>query len=452
MGRSKPMGRTLQGFIETRPGCRDIAHLIPFIQILEKAPRGNLRVMCSLPIRHGKTWTIVYAIVYWLKKDPTLRVIVMTHTSEKAKELAKDIRQLAREHDVTIQVRKRGLDAQEGYDTVYTWRTEQGGGVSVKTPGTSRLGADCDILIVDDPFESQVEADKPEIRDQIDNDIAFYTNRLSINGSVIIVMSRFHPDDVIGRRLKLKRGGWADNYFHASAIVDLGKPTERAFAPSWWPLEEIKERRADEAERDPSERTFFAQWQNEPFAPETNHFQPPARYPAMPTWPGIVTGGGIDMAFSRSRSADWFAVVVASFTQGLCYVRNVFRFKGDPREASNAMHAQQGLYGVMPWFSYVSGPERVAIPMLAEQGLSVQPMQAEVNKLWRAQRMIRLWNAGKILLPASAPWVEGFISRAKTFRGVDGDDDDEIDALVSLVNAMMWPGGSGTSVLGRRRM
>jgi hypothetical protein len=44
-------------------------------------------------------------------------------------------------------------------------------------------------------------------------------------------------------------------------------------------------------------------------------------------------------------------------------------------------------------------------------------------------------------VPQHEAWVDEFIGRAQSFRGVEGDDDDEIDALVSVCD-----GGLGSGV------
>lgn len=81
-------------------------------------------------------------------------------------------------------------------------------------------------------------------------------------------------------------------------------------------------------------------------------------------------------------------------------------------------------------------------------------MQAKANKLWRSTRTIARWNAGDILLPANAPWVTGFVKRMKEYSGNErSDDDDEIDALVSVCDAMLGFDGQGApAACGTRRI
>ena len=99
------------------------------------------------------------------------------------------------------------------------------------------------------------------------------------------------------------------------------------------------------------------------------------------------------------------------------------------------------MYGHGAIYSYVAGPEIGAVRYFAQNGIEIQGMPARFNKRVRAQRTIDLWNAGKILIPERAPWVASFLERTYSFRGIEGDADDEIDALVSAADGGMWSAG-----------
>lgn len=414
-------------------------HLKEFVEVLERAPRGGMRVLCSVPIRHHKTSTVMCAIVKWLKDDPTLSIGYMAYGLQRAKDVAKEIRDMAR---------NMGLQAVKGHDEIVNWRTEEGGGVKAFSADQSILGSSIDVLIVDDPYEGQSQADDPRVRELVTKTIDFYTNRLMPKGSCIIVMSRFHPEDAIGERSRRKAVPWL--YIHNRAIQEDGT----AYAHEVFTLEELLAKKAEAAEEDPTERTWYNQWQNEPRAPGAEYFNDPAKYPLDPPhWAGYRDYMGIDMAFTTGRTADWFAIVVARQCMGKYYIRNAHRFKADPREVPSIIKASFATYGRMPIYSYMSGPERGTIGRLADQGIQIQAMQPKVNKLWRAQRAIALWRSGNILVPQFGAWVEGFVGRAKLFRGAETDDDDEVDALVSLIDATFGQsGGFGPIGVQPRRM
>jgi len=416
-------------------------HLEEFVRLLEQAPRGNLRAMVSVPIRHHKTTTVMCAISWWLRRDPTLRVVYMSYSAKRAQEIGKDIRDLCT---------RMGTKPMRGYDTIENWRCEEGGGVSCMSADQSKLGADVDVLIWDDPFSGPLEADKPEVRAVVDETIAFYTNRLSRGGSCIGVMSRFHPDDAIGRRMK--RSGW--HYVHNRAIENEGTQEERAFAPSVFTLQEIKAKRAEMRDIDPTERTFYSQWQNEPRAPTSDLFRDPARYVTLPDWPGFRDVIGLDMSYTTARISDWSAIVVLRVYAGSVYVRDVQRVKLDVSTIRMQLRAVLQQYGRAPIFSYVSGPERGIVEDLNRNGVPVEPIPARYNKLVRAQRTVDRWNAGRIMVPTAAPWLDGFLGRVAAFRGVEGDDDDEVDALVSGHDGALAGATSGHPplALGSRRL
>lgn len=408
-------------------GWREPEHLAEFVELLERAPRGDVRALCACPIRHHKTSTVLSAIAKWLLDDPTLRVICMTHSMGRAQDVGKDIRDACR---------RLGVQIAEGRDTIVEWRTTDGGGVACMSAQQSKLGADVDVLIVDDPFESGFDADDARVRQVIDETIAHYTMRLSRGGSCVIVMSRWHPDDAIGRRLRRTRETWT--YVHKYAVVDEGLPTEHALASHVRTLDELGRIRLALLEQDPSERMWWSQWQNEPRAPSGDLFREPARFTTLPTWPGWRTVYGLDMSYSTSKLADFAAIAVLRVWGPKAYVLEVSRFKLNLGLIAMRLQEVTKQHGRGPIFSYVSGPEIGVVGDMARRGIAIQGMPARFNKLVRAEKTICKWNGSDILVPAAGEWVDGFISRTQAFRGVEGDDDDEVDALVSAVDGGMY--------------
>ena len=404
--------------------------------------------MVGCPIRHYKTCTVQAAIGLWLRRDPSLRVIYMTYSIGRASEMGKDIRDLCK---------RVGVEVDKTRDTIMSWRTKEGGGVDTMSAQQSRLGADVDVLVVDDPFESPEEADRLEVRDAVDKTITHYTMRLSRGGSTVLVMSRFHPDDAIGRRVDRKAESWS--YVHKRAI-EVVDGVEVPLSPEVRNLDELHAIRAALAESDPNERLWWSQWQNEPQAPNAELFKPPLRYQTLPAWPGFRDGIGLDAAYSAKRGADWFAIVVGRVYGGQLFVRHVERFHADEGLLETRLRAVREEHAPSaPIWSYMSGPEVGAAHTLASKGLPIQVIPARFSKLIRARRCIDRLNGGgayegRVLVPDGAPWTAAFVRRLTQWRALDSDDDDEIDALVSLHDGLF---GSGCGVspawtCGRPRM
>ena len=442
------------GLMDWIPWCdprwRAPSHLPELVDVLEKAPRGGLRALVACPIRHYKTSTCHAAISLWLKRDPSLRVIYMTYSIGRATEMGKDIRDCCK---------RMGVKVERDRDTIASWRTDAGGGVDVMSAQQSRLGADVDVLIVDDPFESPEEADRLEVRDAVDKTLEHYTMRLSRGGSTVIVMSPWHPDDAIGRRLARTAEHWT--YVHKRAI-EVVDGVEVPLCPEVRNLDELHAIRAALAETDPSERLWWAQWQCEPQAPHADLFHAPLRYASLPEWGGYRDAVGLDAAYSPKRGADWFAICKVRAFGGQVYVTHVERFKADEGLAETRLRAlwEPGT----PIFSYMSGPEVGAARNLASKGLPVQVLPARFSKIIRARKTIDRCNGGpdgqgsqyegRVLVPSSAPWVEPFVRRLTQWRALDGDEDDEIDALVSAHDGLYGSGVgvSAVTTCGRPRM
>lgn len=420
-------------------------HLVDWCGMIQRALTEAIRGLCSVPIRHYKTETTVHGIIWLLLQDPSLRIMFLTHSFEAAAKWGKRIRQLAEAADMRASVDKGTFGPARGWNTIAEWRNDSGGGVVVMSADQSKIGYDCHVLIVDDSI-SEKDADDPVKRDEVDAAITFYTARCMRNGkpgAVLIVASRFHPDDPTGRRLARTAVLW--EYIHHAAIEDEGLPSEHAFAPSVLGLGALKRIREELKESDPAERVWWSQFQNNPQPESSDLFGAPTHYAELPSWNGWRVVHMVDFAYSDAPGADFFAIGTGRAYGRKLYLLEFQRHKLDATLLESTCKATTNKYGPAPFWSYQSGPEIGLSKLLIQRGVRVAPMPARYNKLVRAQKTIRRWNEGDILVPApsSALWVPGFLHRVSLFRGHERDKDDEVDALVSGADAAL--GGATTA-------
>jgi predicted phage terminase large subunit-like protein len=410
-------------------------HLRYWCELIERANTEPVRAMCSIPIRHFKTETTVHGIIWLLLRHPNWRIIFMTHSAEAATKWGKRIRQLAEGTPV---------GPTRNWSTIAEWRNEAGGGVVVMSADQSKIGYDVDALIVDDPLD-ELHCEDPNVRESVDEAISMYTARCmkaGKRGPVLIVASRFHPDDPIGRRLLRTAVNW--EYVHNAAITTNDKGEEQAFAPDVWPLDELKKTRAELAERDPGERVWFAQFQNDPKPIGAELFGPPTHYDTIPSWAHRI-GYGVDLAFTAGATSDYFAVVAVKLIGRDAYILDVHRTKLDAHMIESTLKTFLARHGRGPMYSYVSGPEVGMVQLMIERGIPFVPMKARFNKLVRSERTKARWNEGRIRVPRSAPWLNGFLHRVDCFRGNEHDEgDDEVDALASVSDGMMGGASAAT--------
>lgn len=422
-------------------------HLAGWVDMLERAARGEpVRGLCAVPIRHGKTECTNIGVVHMLLKDPSRQILHMSHSFERAQTIGKRIRQLAR---------AAGVGPERGNDTIQSWQNDAGGGVTVMSSDMSRLGYNVHAFVMDDGLDEHGFLDARK-REEVDQNCAHYVARCTRNGregSALIVGSRGHPDDPIGRRLLRRAVAW--EYISSPAIIDEGLPTERAFAPQIWPLDALKRTRAELKEKDPTERVWNSQFQNDPRAAGGELFRGSTRYTTLPDTP-FRTSYGADFAFTQGDTSDWFVIVVGRIYGRKLFIVDCQRHKIDATMIESECKRAIATYGRAAIFSYQSGPEKGMSQVLVERGVPISVLPARYNKLVRAERTIRRWNDGEIIIPDDslvAAWVPGFLARLEMFRGNDKDgDDDEVDALTSLADGALGGGVTTPVSFGRPRV
>ncbi|HYU82967.1 MAG TPA: phage terminase large subunit [Candidatus Polarisedimenticolia bacterium] len=444
---AKLAAMSLYDFVTTvSPEFAPPLHLAAWVHQFELVAQGlPVRALCALPIRHWKSLSSLHGLAWILCKDPTLRILILTHSFDRSRSLGKKMRKLAE---------VAGVGPVLGYNMIESWTNAHGGGVITMSADQSRLGEDVHLVLFDDPLDEHASMDQAR-RDSVDETISHYTARCMRRGKpgpVLGVMSRWHPDDPIGRRLLREHAALPWVYIHKPAIVDEGLPSEHAFAPNVWPLDALKKMRAELAEQDPTERIWWAQLMGDPKPPGSALFRAdPARWSVQPDWTFRLAFGA-DLAFTQGATSDYFAIVVAKIIGARAFLLEVMRTRLDAHQIESTCKAFQNKYGRGPIFTYVSGPEVGMVRLMRERGIPFHPLKARYNKLVRAERTIKRWNDEQIIVPAAAPWAPGFLHRVEMFRGEDkGHDDDEIDALVSLCDGAMGgvAGGGVVKTLGR---
>ncbi len=216
----------------------------------------------SMPPRHGKSWMISRRTPEWyLANWPDKKVMVVGYGSDFAQDWGRLIRNdLAKHEGITgVRIAKDSKAADK-------WHTTKGG--ILKTAGIQAdiLGFGADLLVIDDPVKNWKEANSLAYRDHAFNAWeSQLRSRLEPGAIVIIVMQRWHEDDLIGRVLSREgRDAWRE--IRLPALADnkncpdlLGRKDGEALWPN----------RFDEAaildlQRDQSDDTFASMYQQMP--------------------------------------------------------------------------------------------------------------------------------------------------------------------------------------------
>ncbi|MGB5111216.1 MAG: hypothetical protein WBO08_06190 [Mycobacterium sp.] len=152
-----------------------------------------------------------------------------------------------------------------------TRRSPGGGGLVARGILSGILGRGADLLILDDVTKNMQEADRPTYRRRvIDEFRSTLLTRLHPGGSVIVIGSRWHPEDLTGVLLTEEPERWRQ--INIPAVAEAGIPDALGRAPGAAMISAVgrtPEHFAD-LRRSVGERTWYAEFQGVPASPEGN--------------------------------------------------------------------------------------------------------------------------------------------------------------------------------------
>lgn len=200
------------------------------------------RIIVEMPPRHSKSETVSHWFPVWLLNNwPHWRVILTSYEADFASSWGRKVRNTIQANERALRVRVSGDSA-----AANRWDTTAGGGMVTAGVGGPITGRGGDVLIVDDPIKNSAEANSGTIRDHIWEwwQSTAYT-RLEPGAMVIVVMTRWHQDDLAGRLLREMQEGtgepWQEIKLPAIAEGEdvLGRRTGEALWPARYNAEAL---------------------------------------------------------------------------------------------------------------------------------------------------------------------------------------------------------------------
>ena len=230
----------------------------------ERVAKGDLkRLIINMPPRHTKSEFASYLLPAWfLGRFPDKKIIQTAHTAELAVGFGRKVRNLVNSKDYKEVFPDVSL--QSDSKAAGRWNTNKGGEYFAIGVGGAVTGKGADLLIIDDPHSEQ-EGASADIN-VFNRTYEWYTSgqrqRLQPNGSIVVVMTRWHNKDLTGQVVdaSIKRGG-ADQWevIELPAIMPSGNPLWAEF----WKMEELQALKAEL----PNSK-WMAQYQQDPTSEE----------------------------------------------------------------------------------------------------------------------------------------------------------------------------------------
>lgn len=182
-------------------------HVEPHQQLISDAivdavaGRGPRLLAISMPPQHGKSTLITRRTSEWfLGNWPHKKVAIGGYNMEFAREWGYLIREDLKKHYSDL-----GFTLAEDSQKAAWWHTSEGGMLWTAGILSGATGKGSDLLILDDPIKNSAEAYNLLYRNRIwDEFQRTFLTRLQKGGVVIVVMTRWHTDDIIGRLMSPK--------------------------------------------------------------------------------------------------------------------------------------------------------------------------------------------------------------------------------------------------------
>ena len=423
----------------TPHGYEPAAHHRLLIDELEQVSSGSSdRLMLLLPPGSAKsTYASLLFPAWWFVRHPASSVIAASHTAALAQHFGRGVRALIGDHGARL-----GYGVIEANRAAHRFATTRGGqylAVGVRQAVTGRRA---DLVLIDDPVKSQADADNAMARERVwDWYRSDLVTRLRPGGRVVLIMTRWHPDD-LGGRLLSSADHWRVVRLPALAEAEdpLGRPPGAALWPAWEDETALLRKRAIVGER-----TFAALFQQSPRRLEGRLFSP-AKIAILDEAPDGAVVRAWDLAATAqhgSSDPDWTVGVKLMRTEaGRFVVLDVTRFRGAPAMVEDGIRRTALLDGMdviigLPRDPGQAGLHQVSYLTARLAGHRVRSSPETGAKTTRAMPLASQAEAGNLALLRGS-WNAVLLEELSDFP--NGSKDDQVDAL-SRAFAMLTDGG-----------
>jgi len=201
--------------------------------LADVANKQSPRLILTAPPQHGKSELISRRLpAFALGRNPNLQIIATSYSADRAFDFSANVQQIMDAevyHAIFPNTRIVGKFAQLGeakrtaglFEVVGHRGRYRAAGI-----GGGITGEPADILIVDDPIKDFADAMSDTVRDNVWNWLTSTAmTRLQEGGGVIVMATRWHMDDPIGRLLEREPGKW--KLINFRAIAEENEPPYR---------------------------------------------------------------------------------------------------------------------------------------------------------------------------------------------------------------------------------
>jgi predicted phage terminase large subunit-like protein len=410
----------------------------------------DARLIISMPPQEGKSTRATRNFPLWvLTQAPDTRVVAASYGQGLANGNGRAIR-----NTILANPEATGLRIAPDNGAAHEWQIAgHDGGVLSVGVGAGLTGRPADLLIIDDPIKDRKEADSETFRNNVWEwwtDVA--STRLAPGASVVLILTRWHEDDIAGR-LKAAEDGhlWrvinipaqADHKPEKGQVDPLGREPGEFMASARRDKQGLPRTTAqwEAIKVRVGSRTWNALYQGRPSPAEGGIVKRDWwRYYQTPLWIDLpdgtcrVTGfdevmQSWDMTFKDTDSSDYVVGQVWGRIGATIYLLDQVRGRWDFPETLRRVKALTAKWpdAVLKLVEDKANGTAVIASLTQSIGGMVPEVPTE-SKTARVNAVAPLVEARNVHLPDPelAPWVDAFVEEWASFPNATHDD--QVDA------------------------
>jgi predicted phage terminase large subunit-like protein len=401
--------------------------------------------MLFFPRGSGKSTYVKLFEAWWLARWREQQIVCASHTQSLSDTISADVQRFVRENEAALGY---GLltEAKEN------WLTTTGGRYRGVGVGGAIAGARAMLAAIDDPVKDAEAADSEPQRNAVwDWYWGDLMGCLTPGAPIVIIMTRWHEDDLAGRLLSAQSEGW--RVVTVPAVARDNDPIGRAPGEWLWDdddygyAEELKRKR-ESLYSSGQARVWSAQYQQEPRPPEGALFKP-EKITVIDELPPQTIGSDV-RAWDLAATADGGDATVGIRLRrvrgalGPRYVIvDIARFRGGPEQVAKtiqdvAWRDGSGVTIRIPQDPGQAGKQQVVwlTGQLGRYSVIAEPVSGD--KATRAAPAASQINVGNFDM-ARAEWNAPFLAELRAFP--NGREDDQVDALADAYSYLVNSGG-----------
>ena len=193
--------------ILTSPIYRPNWHHLLIADYLERVEKGEIkRLIIQVGPRKGKSQLASINFPAWyLGRNPDKEIITSSYSGDLASDFGQKTRDLVR--DPVYQGIFPEIVLREDTQAKNKWMTEQKGSYISTGVGGALTGRGANVLLLDDVVKNSEDANSETMREKTWQwFISTAYTRLAPNGAVVLIMTRWHQDDLAGRIQEMDEG------------------------------------------------------------------------------------------------------------------------------------------------------------------------------------------------------------------------------------------------------